>query len=72
MTTFRQKLVRGVVATAVVASTLAVGAPVFAAKAGDKCSLKDAYNIEKVGSQLRAMMPWISKGKKKVAEVSGG
>lgn len=50
MTTFRQKLVRGVVATAVVAGTLAVGAPVFAAKAGDKCSLKDAYNIEKVGS----------------------
>ncbi|MFM8945524.1 MAG: ketol-acid reductoisomerase [Actinomycetota bacterium] len=30
------------------------------------------HPIEKVGSQLRAMMPWISKGKKKVAEVSGG
>ncbi|MEK0444240.1 MAG: ketol-acid reductoisomerase, partial [Actinomycetota bacterium] len=30
------------------------------------------HPIEKVGAQLRAMMPWISKGKKKVAEVSGG
>jgi ketol-acid reductoisomerase len=30
------------------------------------------HPIEKVGGQLRAMMPWISKGKKKVAEVSGG
>ena len=30
------------------------------------------HPIEKVGSQLRAMMPWISKGKQKVAEVSGG
>ena len=30
------------------------------------------HPIEKVGSQLRAMMPWLSKGKKKVAEVSGG
>jgi ketol-acid reductoisomerase len=30
------------------------------------------HPIEKVGSQLRGMMPWISKGKKKVAEVSGG
>nr|MBU6203436.1 ketol-acid reductoisomerase [Acidobacteriota bacterium] len=30
------------------------------------------HPIEKVGSQLRAMMPWISKGKKKVSEVSGG
>ena len=31
-----------------------------------------AHPIEKVGSQLRSMMPWISKGKKKVSEVSGG
>jgi ketol-acid reductoisomerase len=30
------------------------------------------HPIEKVGAQLRAMMPWISKGKQKVAEVSGG
>ncbi|NBW92301.1 MAG: ketol-acid reductoisomerase, partial [Actinobacteria bacterium] len=30
------------------------------------------HPIEKVGSQLRAMMPWISKGKKKVSEISGG
>ena len=30
------------------------------------------HPIEKVGGQLRGMMPWISKGKKKVAEVSGG
>ena len=28
--------------------------------------------IEKVGAELRAMMPWISAGKKKVSEVSGG
>jgi phosphate transport system substrate-binding protein len=50
MTTFRNKLVRGVVATAVVASTLAVGAPAFAAKAGDKCSVSKAFSIEKVGT----------------------
>jgi len=30
------------------------------------------HAIEKVGADLRAMMPWISAGKKKVAEVSGG
>ena len=30
------------------------------------------HSIEKVGADLRAMMPWISAGKKKVAEVSGG
>lgn len=30
------------------------------------------HPIEKVGAQLRSMMPWISKGKKKVAETSGG
>jgi ketol-acid reductoisomerase len=30
------------------------------------------HPIETVGSQLRSMMPWISKGKKKVAEISGG
>ncbi|MBM3805802.1 MAG: ketol-acid reductoisomerase [Actinobacteria bacterium] len=30
------------------------------------------HPIEKVGSHLRSMMPWISKGKKKVAEISGG
>jgi ketol-acid reductoisomerase len=30
------------------------------------------HPIEKVGSQLRSMMPWISKGKKKVSEISGG
>ena len=30
------------------------------------------HPIEKVGAQLRGMMPWISKGKQKVSEVSGG
>lgn len=49
MTSFRKQLVRGLVATAVVASTLAVGAPVFAAKSGDKCTSRDAYKIAKVG-----------------------
>lgn len=50
MTSFRKQLVRGLVATAVVASTLAVGAPVFAAKSGDKCEQRDAYKIAKVGT----------------------
>lgn len=49
MTSFRKQLVRGLVATAVVASTLAVGAPVFAAKSGDKCKSPDLYKIAKVG-----------------------
>jgi ketol-acid reductoisomerase len=31
-----------------------------------------AHPIEKVGAELRAMMPWISAGKQKVADVSGG
>ena len=30
------------------------------------------HPIEKVGAQLRSMMPWISKGKQKVSEISGG
>lgn len=30
------------------------------------------HPIEKVGAQLRGMMPWISKGKQKVSEISGG
>jgi len=30
------------------------------------------HPIEKVGAELRSMMPWISAGKKKVSEVSGG
>ena len=30
------------------------------------------HPIEKVGSELRSMMPWISAGKQKVSEVSGG
>ncbi|MEO5974132.1 MAG: ketol-acid reductoisomerase [Ilumatobacteraceae bacterium] len=30
------------------------------------------HPIEKVGAQLRGMMPWITKGKQKVTEVSGG
>jgi len=30
------------------------------------------HPIEKIGSQLRSMMPWISRGKQKVSEVSGG
>lgn len=50
MTSFRKQLVRGLVATAVVASTLAVGAPVFAAKLGDKCTTRDLYKIQKVAT----------------------
>ncbi len=30
------------------------------------------HPIEKVGAELRSMMPWISAGKTKVAEASGG
>ena len=30
------------------------------------------HQIEKVGKELRAMMPWISGGKKSVTEISGG
>jgi len=30
------------------------------------------HSIEKVGAELRSMMPWISAGKQKVSEVSGG
>jgi ketol-acid reductoisomerase len=30
------------------------------------------HPIEVVGEQLRAMMPWISAGKQKVADASGG
>ena len=30
------------------------------------------HQIEEVGTQLRSMMPWISAGKQKVAEASGG
>ena len=30
------------------------------------------HQIETVGKALRSMMPWISAGKKKVSEVSGG
>jgi len=52
MTSFRKQLVRGLVATAAVASTLAVGAPVFAAKSGDKCEQRDAYKIAKVGTSV--------------------
>jgi ketol-acid reductoisomerase len=31
-----------------------------------------AHQIESVGEQLRGMMPWISAGKQRVQEVSGG
>ncbi|HEX6422210.1 MAG TPA: ketol-acid reductoisomerase, partial [Acidimicrobiales bacterium] len=31
-----------------------------------------AHPIEKVGAELRAMMPWISAGKQRVQDVSGG
>ena len=37
--------------------------------------LEDAgkdHRIEKVGAELRAMMPWISEGKTSVEEASGG
>jgi ketol-acid reductoisomerase len=30
------------------------------------------HGIEQVGGELRAMMPWISAGKQKVSEASGG
>jgi len=30
------------------------------------------HPIEKVGTQLRAMMPWLSSGKQKVSDISGG
>ena len=30
------------------------------------------HQIETVGKDLRAMMPWISAGKKSVSEISGG
>jgi ketol-acid reductoisomerase len=30
------------------------------------------HQIEVVGRELRGMMPWISSGKKSVAETSGG
>ena len=30
------------------------------------------HPVEVVGAELRAMMPWISAGKQKVSEVSGG
>ena len=32
----------------------------------------EQHPIEEVGAELRAMMPWISAGKQKVSEVSGG
>lgn len=32
----------------------------------------EEHQIEKVGRELRAMMPWISAGKKSVTEISGG
>lgn len=32
----------------------------------------EAHPIEKVGKELRAMMPWITAGKKTITEVSGG
>jgi ketol-acid reductoisomerase len=32
----------------------------------------EAHPIEKVGKELRAMMPWISAGKKDLTEISGG
>ena len=31
-----------------------------------------AHPIEKTGSELRAMMPWISAGKQKVEDAAGG
>ena len=30
------------------------------------------HQIEQVGAELRAMMPWISAGKAKVEDISGG
>jgi ketol-acid reductoisomerase len=30
------------------------------------------HQIEEVGKRLRSMMPWISAGKQKVSEASGG
>ena len=31
-----------------------------------------AHPIEKVGAELRGMMPWIAAGKQRVQDVSGG
>jgi len=31
-----------------------------------------SHQIEEVGKRLRSMMPWISAGKQKVSEASGG
>jgi ketol-acid reductoisomerase len=31
-----------------------------------------SHQIEEVGKNLRSMMPWISAGKQKVSEASGG
>jgi ketol-acid reductoisomerase len=31
-----------------------------------------AHPIETVGAELRAMMPWISAGKQRVQDISGG
>jgi ketol-acid reductoisomerase len=32
----------------------------------------EKHPIEKTGAELRSMMPWISAGKAKVADISGG
>ena len=32
----------------------------------------ESHQIEKVGKDLRGMMPWISAGKRSVTEISGG
>jgi ketol-acid reductoisomerase len=32
----------------------------------------EEHPIEKVGAELRAMMPWISAGKTRVQDASGG
>ena len=50
MKNLKAKALRSTVAFAILGSALAVGSPALAAKSGDKCSLKDAYQIEKVGT----------------------
>lgn len=50
MKKIKVKVLRGTVALAVMSTALVVGSPAMAAKSGDRCALRDAYKIEKVGN----------------------
>ena len=55
------------------AKDLAKGAEDEAKKVADRMRDQAAkHPIEKVGAELRAMMPWIGAGKARVQDVSGG